>query len=139
MTESKKRKFHPPKFKAKVELEAIGGMKTDNQIAQKYGVHPLQIGQCKREIQAQTKILFEGKRGPQPVSAESAPDRLYGEIGRMKMELDWFKKSLGSACHDPPRLDWRPYRVDPKTPVRAGRRAAHDGLCQAQASGVRRS
>ena len=64
MTESKKRKFHPLEFKAKVGLEAIGGMKTVNQIAQQYQVHPLQIGQCKREIQAQAKILFEGKRAP---------------------------------------------------------------------------
>ena len=69
-------------------------MKTINQIAQEYGVHPIQVGQWKREIQAQAKSLFEGKRGPQPVSAESAPERLYGEIGRLKMELDWLKKKV---------------------------------------------
>jgi len=95
MTESKKRKFHPPEFKAKVGLEALGAMKTINQIAQEYGVHPMQVGQWKREIQGQAKSLFEGKRGPQPVSPESAPDRLYGEIGRLKMELDWLKKKSG--------------------------------------------
>ena len=88
MTESKKRKFHLPQFKAKVGLEALAGMKTINQIAQEHGVHPVQVGQWKREIQAQAKSLFEGKRGPQPASLESAPDRLYGEIGRLKMELD---------------------------------------------------
>lgn len=71
MTESKKRKFHPPEFKAKVGLEALAGMKTINQIAQEYGVHPMQVGQWQRDIQAQAKSLFEGKRGPQPVSAES--------------------------------------------------------------------
>ena len=76
MTETKKRKLHLPACKAKVGLEARGGMKTTNQIAQEYGVHPVQVGQWKREIQAQS--LFEGKRGPQPVSAESAPNRLYG-------------------------------------------------------------
>jgi hypothetical protein len=38
------------------------------------------------------KSLFEGKRGLPPGSAESAPDRLYGEIGLLKMELDWLKK-----------------------------------------------
>jgi transposase len=138
MTEPKKRKFHPPEFKAKVGLEALGGMKTVNQITQEYGVHPVQIGQWKREIQAQAKILFEGKRGPQPVSAESAPDRLYGEIGPLKMGLDWLKKSPGSASHDLRRLDWRSCRADPKTPVRAGQLIAHDGLCQAQAGGVYR-
>ena len=85
MTETTDRKLHPPELKVKLGLEALGGMKTINQIAQEYGVHPIQIGQWKRGIQAQTKNLFEGKRGPQPVSAESSPDRLYGEIGRLKM------------------------------------------------------
>ena len=61
MSESKKRRVHPPEFKAKVGLEALGGMKTINQIAQEYGVHPIQVGQWKREIQAQAKSLFEGK------------------------------------------------------------------------------
>ena len=72
---------------------------------QEFGVHPVQVGQCKREIQAQAKTLFEGNRGPQPSAAHSAPERLYGEIGRLKMELDWLKKSQGSACHDPAQLD----------------------------------
>ncbi len=30
-----------------------------------------------------------------PVAAHSAPDRLYGEIGRLKMDLDWLKKKSG--------------------------------------------
>ena len=60
-------------------------------------MHPVHVSQRKREIQDQAKKLFEGKRGPQPVSAHSAPDMLYGEIGRLKMELDWLKKSQGSA------------------------------------------
>ncbi len=41
MSESKKRRVHPPVFKAKVGLEALGGMKTINQIAQEYGAHPI--------------------------------------------------------------------------------------------------
>jgi hypothetical protein len=34
------------------------------------------------------------KRGPKPVDDQSAPERLYGEIGRLKMEVDWLKKKL---------------------------------------------
>lgn len=101
MTESNKRKPRPPGFKAKVGLEALGGMKTIHQIAQEYGVHPVQVGHCKREIQAPAKSLFKGKRGPPPVSAESPPDGLYGEIGRLKMELDWLKKSSGPVFMPP--------------------------------------
>ena len=95
MSETKKRNTHLPEFKAKVGLEAVRGAKTVNQIAQDHGVHPVQVGQWKREIQAQAKTLFEGKRGPQPIASHSAPDRLYGEIGRLKMELDWLKKKSG--------------------------------------------
>ena len=51
MSESKKkRNVHLPEFKAKVGLKALGGMKTISQIAQEHAVHPMQIGQWKREI-----------------------------------------------------------------------------------------
>jgi transposase len=95
MSETKKRTVHTAELKAKVGLEAVRGVKTINEIAQEFGVHPVQVGQWKREIQAQAKTLFEGKRGPKPIEASSAPDRLYGEIGRLKMELDWLKKKSG--------------------------------------------
>jgi hypothetical protein len=39
--------------------------------------------------------LFEGKRGPKPVNAQSDPDRLYAKIGQLNMELDWLKKKSG--------------------------------------------
>ena len=95
MIEPKKRKVHTPEFKAKVGLEALRGVKTTNQIGQDYDVHPMQIGLWKKEIQAQAKTLFEGKRGPQPVAAHREPELLYSEIGKLKMELDWLKKKSG--------------------------------------------
>ena len=64
MSETKKRKVHLPEFKAKVGLEALRAVKTINEIAQDYGVHPVQVSQWKKEIQEQAKSLFEGKRGP---------------------------------------------------------------------------
>ena len=67
MSETKKRNTHLAEFKAKVGLQAVRGVKTVNQIAQEFGVHPVQVGQWKREIQAHAKTLFEGKRGPQPI------------------------------------------------------------------------
>ena len=90
-----KRKVFGAEFKAKVGLEAIHGVKAINQIAQEHGVHPVQVGQWKKEILERAGSLFEGKRGPKPVSEYSEPERLYGEIGRLKMELDWLKKKSG--------------------------------------------
>ena len=95
MSETKKRKVHTAEFKAKVGLEALRGVKTINQIGQEYGVHPVQVGQWKKEIQEHSCTLFEGKRGPKPLAAHREPDRLYSEIGKLKMELDWLKKKSG--------------------------------------------
>lgn len=95
MGEAKKRKVHTAEFKAKVGLEALRGVKTINQIGQEYGVHPVQVGQWKKEIQEQAKTLFEGKRGPKPMAAHCEPELLYSEIGKLKVELDWLKKKSG--------------------------------------------
>lgn len=95
MTEKRKRNTYNAEFKAKVGLEAIHGVKTVNEIGQAYGVHPVQVSQWKKAIVEQAGTLFEGKRGPKPVAEKDAPDRLYGEIGRLKMELDWLKKKSG--------------------------------------------
>ncbi len=97
MSESKKRKVHAPEFKAKVGLEALGGMKTINEIGQEYGVHPVQVGHWKKAIQEQAKTLFEGKRGSKPVAAYREPERQDSEMGKLKVELDWLKKKSGMS------------------------------------------
>jgi hypothetical protein len=63
MTESKKRKFHPPEFKAKVGLEALGGMKTVNQIAQEYAP----------QVQAILQFNFDLKS--KPTDQKAAPTK----------------------------------------------------------------
>lgn len=35
---------------------------------------------------------FDGKRSPKQVAAHREPDRLFSEIGKLKMELDWLKE-----------------------------------------------
>ena len=89
------RKHFSGSFKAKVALEAIRAVKTTNEIAQEYGVHPTQVGQWKNELQAQAASLFDTKRGPKPADPSASPERLYSEIGRLKMEVDWLKKKSG--------------------------------------------
>jgi transposase len=90
-----KRKVHSPEFKAKVGLEAIQGRKTTNELGQAYGVHPIQVGQWKKDIVEGASRLFETKRGRKPKDGAGDDERLYGEIGRLKMELDWLKKKSG--------------------------------------------
>jgi transposase len=92
-----KRKVFTSEFKAKIALEAIRGLKTVNEIAQDVGVHPTQVSQWKKELQAQASNVFSTKRGPEPIDPSASAERLYSEIGRLKMELDWIKKSPGLA------------------------------------------
>jgi len=94
MSETKRKNFSG-EFKAKVALEAIRGIKTVNQIGQEFGVHPTQVGMWKKELQEQASGLFDAKRGPKPADPSASPERLYSEIGRLKMELDWLKKKSG--------------------------------------------
>jgi transposase-like protein len=91
----RKRKNFSSQFKAKVALEAIRGVKTVTEIAQAYGVHPTQVGQWKKDLQEQASAIFDSKRGPAPADPAASSERLYSEIGRLKMELDWLKKKSG--------------------------------------------
>ncbi len=91
----KKRKSFTSQHKAKVALEAIRGAKTLNEIAQEFTVHPNQVSEWKRELLAQASCIFDTKRGPRTIDPSTSPERLYSEIGRLKMELDWLKKKSG--------------------------------------------
>ena len=76
-------------------VEAIREVKTINELGQAYGVHPAQVGQWKRAIQEQAETLFCKQRGPKKAHGPGDQDQLYSEIGRLKVELDWLKKSPG--------------------------------------------
>ena len=89
-----RRKIFSGEFKAKVALEAIRGIRTVNEIGREFGVHPTQVGLWKKELLEQAGSLFDAKRGPKPADPSASPERLYSEIGRLKMELDWLKKKV---------------------------------------------
>jgi transposase-like protein len=95
MSDTKTRKVHSANFKAKVALEAVRETKTLNEISQEYGVHPVQVSHWKKALLEKASELFEGKRGPHATHEQSDPERLYSEIGRLKVELDWLKKKSG--------------------------------------------
>jgi transposase len=94
MSESKRKIFSGAQ-KAKVAVAAIKGLKTVNQIAQEYGVHPTQVSLWKKELLENAGSVFEGKRGQKPANVQNDPDRLYAKIGQLNMELDWLKKKSG--------------------------------------------
>ena len=90
---SQKRKRHSGEFKAKVALEAVKGLKTCSELAQEYQVHPTQISQWKRQLLDKLPELFSNGKDTSEAATQAATAPLYEEIGRLKMELDWVKKS----------------------------------------------
>jgi len=80
-------------FKARVALEAIRGEKTVAQIASEYDVHPNQIGQWKKKLLENLPSLFSDKRKTRNKSQEELESELYRQIGQLKVELEWLKKS----------------------------------------------
>lgn len=46
-------------------------------------------------LQEQAPGIFDAVRGPRPVDPSASSERLYSEIGRLMMELDWIKKKSG--------------------------------------------
>jgi putative transposase len=91
----RERKQHSAEAKAKVALEALRGLRTVNEIASEYGVHPTQVAQWKKQAAAGLSEVFSNGRARQEHAESELRDRLYEEIGRLKFELDWLKKKLG--------------------------------------------
>ncbi len=90
-----KRKTFSKEFKAKVALEAIKGQLTANEIASEYEVHTTQVNAWKKQLLSQASELFS--RGPdkQQVDHDHESGKLYEQIGRLKVEVDWLKKKTG--------------------------------------------
>ena len=86
------RKRYAADFKAKVALEAVRGERSLSELASRYEVHPNQIGQWRRALLAGVKELFSDRRRHRAEDDEAEKARLYEEIGRLKVELDWLKK-----------------------------------------------
>jgi transposase-like protein len=87
------RKRHTPEFKAKVALEAIREQKTAGQIASEYEVHPTQVSQWKKDAIQHLAAAFQtGSPKGDVKKDEILQDRLYSQIGQLKVELDWLKK-----------------------------------------------
>lgn len=89
---AKKRRTFTPSFKAKVALAAARGDQTLSQLASKYGVHANQISKWKTQLLSGAAELFEDGRTRRVQADDRAEAKLYEEIGRLKVELDWLKK-----------------------------------------------
>ena len=90
----KKRSRPSPSFKAKVALAAVKEVKTVSELASQFKIHPTQIHQWKRLLLERAEEVFStpGTAARNADEQEVLQAKLYEEIGRLKVELEWVKK-----------------------------------------------
>lgn len=90
---SVKQKTYAAEFKARVALDAIKGEMTINQITTKHGIHSTQIVRWKQQAIEAIKKAFCTKGNLVEKSEQLLVEQLYKQIGQMKVEIDFLKKS----------------------------------------------
>jgi putative transposase len=102
---SMKHRQHRAQSKAMMALEAVKERRTVNEWAADYGVHPTPISQWKRQLLEGVADLFSSRRQKRAHEGEVLQAELYQEIGRLKMELEWLKKTVAPFTHGHTRAD----------------------------------
>ena len=87
---SGQRKRHSAAFTLK-------GLKTVQQLAKEYGVHPTQISQWKQRLKVEAPGLFGRGQASAASEQEAEVAALYEKIGRLNMEVDWLKKKVSAV------------------------------------------
>ncbi len=87
------RKRYKSDYKAKIALEALREQKTLSELSGQYGLHPNQITDWKRIVKENAHCLFE-KQNNSVKGKDELIERLYQQIGKFQVELDWLKKKV---------------------------------------------
>lgn len=96
-----KRSTYSAKFKSRVAIDALRERNTIAQLAHKHSVHGTLVGKWKNHALKGIPGLFVDGRSADAKGATNRSDErlvreLYEQVGRLKMEIDWLKKKLGS-------------------------------------------
>ena len=86
-----RRKF-TSEFKARVAVEAIKEHKTLAELSKQFEVSPVIISRWKKEFLANMSNAFGGDQHTEEPTVDV--EKLYSQIGQLKVENDFLKKSL---------------------------------------------
>jgi transposase-like protein len=92
MTKQTRRKFTAD-FKAKVALEAIKNQKTLAELSQHFEVNSVTISKWKAEFLKNMSLVFGGETSGAVDPDSPEIEKLYAQIGQLKVENDFLKKS----------------------------------------------
>jgi transposase len=91
MQKQTRRKFSPG-FKAKLALEAVKNQQTLAELAKKFDVNPVMISKWKAEFLENMAAAFEKSGSPDKEEVDT--QELYAQIGQLKVENEFLKKSF---------------------------------------------
>ena len=88
----KNSKRYSPEFKARVALEASQEQDTLAQIGHRYHVHPVLVGQWKKQLLERAAEAF--RRDKSMDDADRVHDELLKKIGELTVERDFLARGL---------------------------------------------
>ena len=88
------RKHYDGAFKGKIALELIKGLRTVNEIASDYEVHPTMIMKWKKQLLEGVPDIFSNRQSQdkKDKKTEELISQLYQKIEQLEVELEWVKK-----------------------------------------------
>ena len=88
-----KRKRHDSAFKARVALEALKGLKTIQEIAREFDLHPGQVSDWKKALQERLPQAFDNaKNNASEEDFEQERQVLRSKIGELTVQLEFLQK-----------------------------------------------
>lgn len=91
---SKQRRKFTAEFKTRVALDALSNERTLSEIASKYGVHPNQVAQWKKQAKEGITASFSGKVQQTQQSDEARIKELHAKIGQLTVEKDFLQQAF---------------------------------------------